>query len=246
MGDKQLKLKISFNKPGADQELQKDIVEGDTLSSLGIHGAAHPQLTSTDEADYEYHHGRILLASFVLIIFFVMVAWVSVTFVADHEGPLDSGLADTSQLTTEQNPNLTSLKSGDLPVDDSSAITRPTPTRAQVNIYNEQLVGLAKLSPKLVNKEPVGELMSPLSLGDKPITRVFFSTRLLNAIQSEYFHVWYLNGQEEARVPLRVSSQSWRGNSSKYINPAILGDWKVQLENLEGQVQADAAFTVIP
>ena len=114
-----------------------------------------------------------------------------------------------------------------------------------VTIYDVNKVGRAMLSTQLINKDPVGEVFSPIQLPGLNTIRLFFSTTLTQVYGAKYYHVWYRERSEVARIPLRVTSSSWRGNSGKYINHKVPGNWSVKLETADGSVLAEASFLVV-
>lgn len=58
-------------------------------------------------------------------------------------------------------------------------------------------------------------------------------------------HNWYYDGEEKARVPLTIAPSSrWRTWSSKSILPSWAGDWRVEVEDSNGNVIAEQSFTI--
>jgi hypothetical protein len=57
-------------------------------------------------------------------------------------------------------------------------------------------------------------------------------------------HVWYHGDEEVARVPLEIKYIRTRTWSSKTIPPEWIGNWKVEVVDLKGNVLATAPFTV--
>jgi hypothetical protein len=54
-------------------------------------------------------------------------------------------------------------------------------------------------------------------------------------------HVWYVDGQKEAEVPLDIKYASMRTWSSKSVRP---GSWKVEVVDDKGTVLSSKEFTV--
>lgn len=57
-------------------------------------------------------------------------------------------------------------------------------------------------------------------------------------------HVWYLNDEEKAKVELSIKGKSWRTWSSKKIDPIWVGDWKVEVVSVNGDVLSTRTFTI--
>jgi hypothetical protein len=57
-------------------------------------------------------------------------------------------------------------------------------------------------------------------------------------------HVWYYGNKEIARVPLDVKYPRMRTWSYKTMMPQWIGDWKVELVDIDGQVLATSLFKV--
>jgi hypothetical protein len=57
-------------------------------------------------------------------------------------------------------------------------------------------------------------------------------------------HVWYHQDVERARVELPVRSKAWRTWSSKRIMPQWTGQWRVVVEDSEGNTIGETKFTV--
>ncbi|MEE9553691.1 MAG: DUF2914 domain-containing protein, partial [candidate division Zixibacteria bacterium] len=82
-------------------------------------------------------------------------------------------------------------------------------------------------------REPVGE-------GSEFATDVgtlFFWSNVLNAgDETTVDHIWYLNGEEKARVTLSAKYPRNRIWSSKIVPPEWDGEWKVDIVSESGEV----------
>ena len=58
------------------------------------------------------------------------------------------------------------------------------------------------------------------------------------------FHTWFYNDKEMAKVELSVKGKTWRTWSSKRIVEDWVGNWKVEVTSLTGDVLKTAEFIV--
>jgi len=82
-------------------------------------------------------------------------------------------------------------------------------------------------------REPVGEGTEFTT----DIGTIFFWSNVLNAgEETSVEHVWYLKGEEKARVTLPTKYPRNRVWSSKIVPPEWEGEWKVEVVSESGQV----------
>ena len=91
------------------------------------------------------------------------------------------------------------------------------------------------------DREPVDEgTRFPADVG-----RLYCFTKITGAGgETSVTHVWYHGEQERARVALRVGAAAWRTWSSKRLWHTWTGDWRVVVEDADGAVLTEQAFTV--
>jgi hypothetical protein len=74
---------------------------------------------------------------------------------------------------------------------------------------------------------------------------LFFWSNILNEGDTTMVeHVWYLNGEEKARVELPVKYPRNRIWSSKIVPPEWDGTWKVEVVTADGKVLGEETCTV--
>jgi len=85
----------------------------------------------------------------------------------------------------------------------------------------------------VVEREPSGAgIEFPVDVG-----KLFFWSNVLNdGEETSVTHVWYLNGEEKARVELPVKYPRNRIWSSKIIPAEWAGEWKVEVVTADGDV----------
>lgn len=72
----------------------------------------------------------------------------------------------------------------------------------------------------------------------------FWSNVLNEGDTTTVEHVWYLNGEEKARVELPVDYPRNRVWSSKIVPPEWTGAWKVEVVTADGKVLGEQTCTV--
>jgi hypothetical protein len=104
-------------------------------------------------------------------------------------------------------------------------------------------VSVAAICRDVLDHEPDGYGTSfPVSVG-----KLYCFTKITGAQSpTQVTHVWFFDGNERARVDLAVKSSSWRTYSSKIIQPHEIGTWRVDVEDLDGNVLKSLEFEVTP
>lgn len=99
----------------------------------------------------------------------------------------------------------------------------------------------AAIATGVQERQPVDTLSAvPADIGE-----VFGWTRVTGfADRGTVVHVWYHDGEEMARVPLRVASPDWRTWSTKQILPSWTGPWRLEVLGPDGETLATLNFTV--
>lgn len=116
-------------------------------------------------------------------------------------------------------------------------------TRGPVTILDESRIGRARLTSNVVNREPVDELGSTVSVssGDR---FVYFFTEIRGMTGRSVTHRWTYGGNVAASVPFQIGSDRWRVYSRKSIQAGQSGPWTVVAVGSDGSELARAAFTV--
>jgi len=77
-------------------------------------------------------------------------------------------------------------------------------------------------------------------------THVWFWTRVLDGTAGEKIeHVWFQDGVETARIPLKLGGSPWRTHSAKTLWPGSAGAWVVEARDADGRVLARREFTCV-
>jgi hypothetical protein len=93
------------------------------------------------------------------------------------------------------------------------------------------------------NHEPVGAAKEfPSEVG-----HVYCFTELEHADGIKgIVDIWYHEGKEMARVKLAVNGSHWRTWSSKTIIPFWTGEWKVVVQDDQGNTLGSTTFKIVP
>ena len=97
----------------------------------------------------------------------------------------------------------------------------------------------AVVAAGIEDREPVGE--TDRFAAD--VERVYFFTEFEGDFpESQFEHVWLLEGEEQARVSLSARGPRWRTWSSKAMIPEWEGEWTVRVVDADGRELASATF----
>jgi hypothetical protein len=118
-----------------------------------------------------------------------------------------------------------------------SAISAPQPAASE-----EMSVPIVILSTGVVERIPVGEaVVFPADVGNV----YCYTTVSGSSSSSQIRHVWYYEGKEVFSLPLPVKAANWRTWSSKKINRAQKGSWRVEIiDETDGKLLNTAFFSV--
>lgn len=110
----------------------------------------------------------------------------------------------------------------------------------ETQVYSKNIKSFV-LAERVKKKLPIGSIHD-IRLDHNKIATVYAHSEA-DGLKDEILHyVWILNGKKIAKVRSGVWGDSWRSYSSKFINPQMKGDWKVELQNNKGEVLAASSF----
>ncbi|MCP5163132.1 MAG: DUF2914 domain-containing protein [Hahellaceae bacterium] len=124
--------------------------------------------------------------------------------------------------------------------------TQVLSTRASTtDTTNKHYVKRIQLTSDVQKLAPVDTLESSLSMNERGLIKVFLFTELNDLKGKKVSHVWYLNGKRMARVNMgRLSTDSARIYSSKYIDKHMTGHWEVKVVENGTNIIATKTFDV--
>ena len=89
------------------------------------------------------------------------------------------------------------------------------------------------------NRQPVGTD----SVFTSDVGKLYCFTKLSSESDtSEISHVWFYNNKQMAKINLPMNAKSWHTWSAKTIMPAWKGDWRVEIQDSEGNVISKISF----
>ena len=92
------------------------------------------------------------------------------------------------------------------------------------------------------NRTPV----EPAAEFNNDVGKVSCFTKIVGVTEaSEFYHVYYHNDVEMAKVKLTVKGTPWRTWSNKTIMENWLGDWKVEVQDADGNVIKSGNFKIV-
>ena len=91
------------------------------------------------------------------------------------------------------------------------------------------------------NRQPIGTD----SVFSSDVGKLYCFTKLTSDTDStEISHVWFYQGKQMAKVDLPMNAKSWRTWSAKTIVPAWKGDWKVEIQDSNGNDIKSISFRI--
>lgn len=99
----------------------------------------------------------------------------------------------------------------------------------------------AVICTSVEDRQPVGVD----SVFNADIGRLYCFTKLTSKTDTaEISHVWFLGNTQMAKVDLPIRAKDWRTWSSKRILLDWVGDWKVEIQDSEGNVLYEVFFVI--
>jgi len=101
-----------------------------------------------------------------------------------------------------------------------------------------------QLAKGISDKEPYGEIISPVIVDDDKATGVFYFTELRGMQGETVYHEWLRNGKVVYSKPIRILGKRWRAATRKLMNRSFTGNWTVRLKAGNGDVLNEIKFVV--
>jgi len=100
----------------------------------------------------------------------------------------------------------------------------------------------AVVCENVVDREPMNAGMQFAAT----VGKLYCFTHLIDAAApTRVTHVWYYGDVERARVDLSVGASNWRTYSSKVIQTAEIGAWKVDILDADGNTLDSVNFEIV-
>jgi Protein of unknown function (DUF2914) len=102
----------------------------------------------------------------------------------------------------------------------------------------------ALLAKAVINKEPVGVISTPITVGNDKAMAVYYFTELTAMQGRAVYHEWIFKGKPVFKRRIKVLGKRWRASTSKLISHQAAGDWMVRLTDDNGKVMNEIKFQV--
>ncbi|WLQ15744.1 DUF2914 domain-containing protein [Hahella aquimaris] len=112
-----------------------------------------------------------------------------------------------------------------------------------VKIFSDA-ISRAQLTQELDDSEPTNALRDSIVMNDEGLLRIYLFTEMMDMTGQTLYHEWYRDDKRVARIRIRPHRSPMRASSSKFIDRHMLGQWTVKVTGPEGNVLAEAAFSV--
>lgn len=130
------------------------------------------------------------------------------------------------------------------PTEKAESSHEPEPPPA-ASVSTAKGVVRARLSRGILEKEPFGEVVSPVrAKADEAITLYFF-TELEGMRGQRVSHQWLREGKLVFEKSLILKANNMRFHTSKLLTRHMLGHWQVQLTDARGRILHSESFELI-
>lgn len=99
----------------------------------------------------------------------------------------------------------------------------------------------SQITRDIKNLEPV-DSVSTLT---NDLTRVVYFTEIHDMAEQTVTHRWEYNGKIILEVPIKVGTSRWRAYSTKTLDPAWVGEWKVSVVDAAGGTLSVNTFSYV-
>lgn len=114
------------------------------------------------------------------------------------------------------------------------------PKKLVVQKTQTMVVARLILTSGIKNREPVDDLGTKIDGNLEQTIYVFSDIR--NMAGQRLTHRWLLNGREVAKINLAIGGIRWRTYSRKTITPEMVGQWRIELLNSDGDLLTSHKF----
>jgi hypothetical protein len=90
------------------------------------------------------------------------------------------------------------------------------------------------ISQAVEGNEPLGSI-GKIHFDRNNIATVYAYSDVNGLKDQTIYYQWSLNGKNIAKIKVEVGAKRWRSYSSKFIQPDMHGEWKVELQNQAGE-----------
>ncbi len=181
---------------------------------------------------------------------------------ADEEGAVEAIEKASAAVFEKDRPTTVPAEQSETSVSVATAIDEivsQSESLVSESIIQDRGVGVASSQPaasagiaralftrKIVNREPVGEIQSPLLLSAKGTDEIYFYSEFRGVKDSIRIHEWLLESKVMAKVEFNIGGNRWRVYSHKALNRKMFGDWTVKITDGDGIALAEYFLNLKP
>lgn len=103
----------------------------------------------------------------------------------------------------------------------------------------------AKLSRGIWQREPFGEVISPVKAEPDRAIGLFLFTEFEGAPGERFFHQWLRDGKLVFEQPVKLRADKNRFYTSKLLNANMLGQWEVRVKDAQGKILYREHFELV-
>ncbi|MBL4657997.1 MAG: DUF2914 domain-containing protein, partial [Flavobacteriales bacterium] len=248
--DEELHIYFDFNSSEIDKDgarkLANIISELKKSPELSINLEGHTDAMGSTEYNKKLSESRARATLLYLANKGVSAGRISIFFYGESRPIASDPTPDEKSKGTRLNRRVSityTRKGGGVAASTSDqAATNGAPGSQSSTIGDFVEVSAATICRSVVNMEAVD------SGSDFPrnVSRLWLLTKIQRKGESTSFvnHVWYFQGQEMARVKLEVKGTQWRTYSAKWIDPVLVGDWKIDVISESGKLIKRVLFKI--
>ncbi|HEY5716543.1 MAG TPA: DUF2914 domain-containing protein [Psychromonas sp.] len=122
----------------------------------------------------------------------------------------------------------------------SNTVPAPQFRQSKIDIFSDHIKRFV-IASAVTSNEPVGTI-SDIHFDANKIATVYAYSDVSELQDKTIYYQWILNGKNIAKVRVDVGSNRWRSYSSKLIQAQMHGQWKVELQNEDGENLASIQF----
>jgi len=142
---------------------------------------------------------------------------------------------ETKKKTTfSEEVNKTSIRTS---TEENKTVKRP--------VTRSDFVARSQLSYLVKNREPQGEVVSPIKINSNKTIKIYYFTEIKNMAGHIVFHLWNYNGNQIFKKPIKIKGPRWRAATYKTIDSSLVGNWQVKLLDDKGTPLDALSFEII-
>lgn len=112
-----------------------------------------------------------------------------------------------------------------------------------VGLYAQNSSGIEVANIAVCTSVESKQPMGTDSVFSSDVGKLYCFTKLTSDTDSSQIsHVWFYNDKQMAKIDLPMNAKSWRTWSAKTIWPAWKGNWRVEIQDSNGNIIKSISF----